>query len=146
MTTTANISSVAYKKGNLMRYVLWALGATCIGIMIYTFFTTMNASISASAPPGYNFSVVDNYNGNGKLRTTYYVYDDKIFVENESFNDDSVDRSTRIYEGINTTNLDYNPKELAKTCELGACYKLPKVINDIKALLSDQVGREYIGF
>ena len=76
-----DLTAVAYKKGNWMRYTLWALAAVCIGVLFMTFFNTLNGEVSASVPDGYRFSVTDNYNEGSKVRTTYYVYDDKIFVE-----------------------------------------------------------------
>ena len=87
MPNIANISNVAYKKGNWMRYTLWALGIVCIGVLIYTFVFTMSGEVSASVPEGYKFSVTDNYANGSKTRTTYYVYDDRILAEDEGFED-----------------------------------------------------------
>ena len=140
----AELTSVAYKKGNWMRYTLWALAALCIGILIYTFISTLNGDVSASVPEGYRFSVADNYIEGSKSRTTYYVYDDKILVEDESYNDGVVNRSVMIYDGFNTTALQYDT-ETAEFCELGACREKPRILATIKNLLSRKIGREYIG-
>lgn len=145
MTDIANLSNVAYKKGNWMRYTLWGLAAICIAILIYTFVNTVNGDVSAAVPEGYRFSVTDNYVEGSKVRTRYYVYDDKIFVEDESFDDDTVNRVILIYDGINTTSLQYDTDTI-ELCELGACREKPKILATIKSLISRRIGREYIGF
>jgi hypothetical protein len=145
LTDIANLSNVAYKKGNWMRYTLWGLAAICIAILIYTFVNTVNGDVSAAVPEGYRFSVTDNYVEGSKVRTRYYVYDDKIFVEDESFDDDTVNRVIMIYDGINTTSLQYDTDTI-ELCELGACREKPKILATIKSLISRRIGREYIGF
>lgn len=144
MTDIAKLSNVAYKKGNWMRYALWALAGICIGVLIYTFINTMNSNVSASVPEGYRFSVTDNYVEGSNIRTNYYVYDDHILVEDESVIDNTVNRSVMIYDDINTTSLKYDA-ETMELCELGACSEKPRILATIKALISRKIGREYIG-
>ena len=127
-----------------MRYCLWGLAAICIGVLVYTFIDTVNGEVSASVPGGYRFSVTDNYTEGSKVRTKYYVYDDKILVEDESFHDDVVNRTVMIYDDVNTTTLKYD-EDTAELCELGACLEKPKILITIKNLISHKVGREYIG-
>ena len=127
-----------------MRYSLWALAAICIGVLIYTFVNTMNGDVSASVPEGYRFSVTDNYTEGSNIRTRYYIYDDHIIVEDESINDNTVNRSMLIYDSINTTSLQYD-EETIELCELGACMEKPKILATIKSLISRKIGREYIG-
>ena len=143
---SAELSSVAYKKGNWMRYTIWGLGVICIGILIATFVQMMNGEVSANVPPGYKFAVTNNYAEGSNIRTTYYVYDDRILVEDESFEKDKVNRALKVYDGINTSNLALKEDETAEICELGSCSSYPKVLSSIKKLLSGKVGREYIGF
>ena len=144
MTDIANLSNVAYKKGNLMRYSLWALAAICIGVLVFSFITMMNGNVSASVPEGYKFSVTDNYIEGSNIRTRFYVYDDKIIVEDESITDDTVNRSVMLYDDVNTTSLQYDADTI-EICELGACREKPKILATIKSLISRKVGREYIG-
>lgn len=144
MTDIAKLSNVAYKKGNLMRYSLWALAAICIGVLIYSFVTMMNGNVSASVPEGYKFSVTDNYTEGSNIRTKYYVYDDRIIVEDESINDDVVNRSVLVYDNVNTVSLQYDDDTI-ELCELGACLEKPKILATIKSLISRKIGREYIG-
>lgn len=144
MTDIAKLSNVAYKKGNWMRYSLWALAAICIGTLIYTFINTMNGDVSASVPEGYKFSVTDNYTEGSSIRTRYYVYDDHIIAEDESTKDNVVNRSVLIYDNINTTSLKYDD-ETTELCELGACSEKPRILATIKSLISRKIGREYIG-
>ena len=144
MTDIANLSNVAYKKGNWMRYTLWGLAAVCIGMLIYTFINTMNGDVSATVPEGYRFSVTDNYIEGSHVRTRYYVYDNQILVEDESFDDDIVNRVILIYDNINTANLKYDDSTI-ELCELGACLEKPRILAVIKNLISRKIGREYIG-
>ena len=144
MTDIAKLSNVAYKKGNWMRYTLWALAAICIGTLIYSFITMMTGDVSASVPEGYRFSVTDNYTEGSSIRTRYYVYDDKILVEDESRTDEGINRSVLIYDGINTTPLEYDD-QTTELCELGACSEKPRILATIKSLISRKIGREYIG-
>lgn len=144
MTNISKLSNVAYKKGNWMRYTLWALAAICIGVLLYTFVDTMSSNVSAAVPEGYRFSVTDNYTENSNIRTRYYVYDDRILVEDESINDNTVNRSLLIYDNINTIGLKYDDDTI-ELCELGACKEKPKILATIKSLISRKIGREYIG-
>lgn len=143
--STDKLTSVAYKKGNWMRYTLWGFAAVCIGVLICVFVNAMNGEVSAAVPEGYRFSVTDNYTEGSHVRTRYYVYDDKIIVEDESFNDDTVNRAVLIYENISTATLKYD-NDTIELCELGACLEKPKILAVIKKLISRKIGREYIGF
>ena len=127
-----------------MRYSLWALAAICIGVLVYSFITMMNSEVSASVPEGYKFSVTDNYVEGSNIRTRYYVYDDKILVEDESIVGDNLNRNVLIYDGFNTSSLQYD-EETIELCELGACSEKPRILATIKSLISRKIGREYIG-
>lgn len=139
------LSSVAYKKGNLMRYTLWALAGICIGILIFSFINMMSSEISAAVPKGYRFSVTDNYASGSRLRTTYYVYDDYVLVEDESFEEDRTNRTVMIYDNLNTASIKYDENDTTRICELGSCYEKPKALAVIKNILARRIGREYIG-
>ena len=145
MSGAAKLSSVAYKKGNWMRYTLWGVAALCISVLFFTFFSTITNEISAAVPEGYKFSVTDHYNEGSNIRTTYYIYENKIFVEDESFESDSVNRATLIYDGVNTHDLILDENDTAELCELGVCHSAPKVLITIKKLIANKPGREYIG-
>lgn len=141
----AELTSIAYKKGNWMRYTLWATAALCITILFSTFFNMMNGEISSAVPAGYRFAVTDNYTEGSRLRTTYYVYDNHIIVEDESFEADAVNRTVMVYDGISTTSLNLDAEDTIEVCELGSCHSAPKVLSVVKQLISRHVGREYIG-
>ena len=145
MTDIANLSSVTYKKGNWMRFTLWGIGAICVGVLLYNFFHIMNnKDAAASVPEGYRFSVTDEYIEGSKIRTIYYVYEDKILVADESREDGSINRSVMIYDDINTVSLALDESDTTEVCELGACYEKPKVLAVIKNILARKIGREYI--
>lgn len=139
------LSNVAYKKGNLLRYSLWGIAAVCIAMLISTFLNVLGGEISAAVPEGYKFSVTDNYIEGSNLRTTYYVYDDHVIVEDESFDTSSVNRSVLIYDNVNTSALALDRDDTTEVCEYGTCAAKPKVLAVIKKLLSRKAGREYIG-
>ena len=145
MSGSAELTSIAYKKGNWMRYTLWGTAAVCIAILLSTFLSMMNSEISAVIPVGYKFSVTDNYIEGSNVRTTYYVYDDSIFVEDESFEKNTVNRTVLVYDGISTTSLNLNPEDTTDICELGSCHQVPKILPVIKQLIARRPGREYIG-
>ena len=140
------LTSVAYKKGNWMRYTLWGFAAVCIGTLIVNILGIMNSEGAVAVPEGYNFSVTDRYNGSGKVKTIYYVYDGKIIVEDESFDDDGVNRTLVVYDGLSTSGLKYDENDTAELCEFGTCKEQPKVLSVIKKLISRKIGREYIGY
>ena len=146
MTDIANLSNVAYKKGNVMRYTLWGLAAVCIGVLLHAFITTMNGEISAPVPDDYRFAITNNYAEGSMVRTSYYVYKDKILVVDESIDDKGLNRSVMIYDGINTDSLYLDADDTTEICELGSCGAYPKVLATIKRLLENKIGREYIGF
>ncbi len=129
-----------------MRYSLWALGFVCVFAAVINFMGAVSLETSAAVPEGYRFAVTNNYNEGSKIRTTYYVYEDHIIVEDESFVDGTVNRTLVVYDGVDTRTLDYDPKDVTEICELGACYEKPKVLAVIKRVLSHKAGREYIGF
>ena len=145
MSGAAELTSVAYKKGNWMRYTLWGLGAVCIAVLFSAFFNMMNGEISAAVPEGYKFAITDNYTENSSVRTTYYIYNNKILVEDESFEPGTVNRTVMVYDGINTASLTLDTGDTAELCELGSCHEAPKVLSVIKQLVARQPGREYIG-
>ena len=105
----------------------------------------MNNEFSAAVPKDYIFSVTDNYGENSHLRTTYYVYKNSIFVENESFRPNALDRTVMVYDNVSTDSLAFDTSDTTELCELGFCQQVPKVLVVIKKLLSNKVGREYIG-
>lgn len=140
-----NLSNVAYKKGNLMRYTFWGSAIVCLIILSSFFVNTVNGEISAAVPKGYKFSVTDNYSEGSNIRTTYYIYDDHILVEDESFEANEVNRTVRIYDNVNTSTLEYDATDTTELCELGTCSEKPKILAVIKKLISRKVGREYIG-
>ena len=145
MSDVSKLTSVAYKKGNWMRYTLWGAAAVCIVVLFSTFFNMMNGEISAAVPLGYKFAVTDNYNEGSNIRTTYYVYNDRIFVEDESFESTSVNRTVMVYDGVNTNSLELDGEDTIDICELGTCRQVPKVLSVIKQLISRRPGREYLG-
>ena len=144
--TGPELSSVAYKKGNLLRYTLWIIGAICIAVLIINILGIMNSEGAAAVPEGYRFSVTDRYTENSKVKTIYYVYENKIIVEDESFDDEGVNRTLLEYDGISTSSLEYNGDDTTDLCELGACLEKPKVLAVIKKLISRKTGRELIGY
>ena len=145
MSGMTEMTSVSYKKGNWMRYTLWGLAAVAITMLIVTFVNMTNGDISAAVPQDYRFAVTDNYVEGSNVRTTYYVYDDHILVEDESFMKGEANRVVMIYDGINTTSLKLDAGDTMEICELGSCREHPKVLATIKSLISRKVGREYIG-
>ncbi len=128
-----------------MRYTLWGLATICIIALFSTFITTINGGVSATVPEGYRFSVSDSYNSGGKLRTTYYVYSDRIIVEDESFEEDKVNRSTLVYDSINGDAIQYDANDVTEICELGSCHEAPKALVVIRKLIARKTPREYIG-
>ena len=145
MTDIANLSNVAYKKGNWMRYTLWGIGVIAIGALLYSFFHIINADVSSTiVPDGYSFAIKDDYIEGSRITTTYYVYDGKIFVEDESEDDGKVNRTVMIYDNINTSNLILDENDTTEVCELGACANKPKVLATIKRLIANKIGREYV--
>lgn len=140
------IDSVTYKKGSKTRLIVWGMVAVLVGISIMTFVSLVDHEVSAAVPEGYRFVVVDNYASGGKVRTTYYVYDGKILVEDESRTNDKIDRTVMVYDDVNTQDLKINQEDQMEICELGSCSSQPKILATIKRLLQHRIGRQYIKF
>lgn len=146
MTDIEKLSNVAYKKGNWMRYTLWGIGLICVAILFVYILNQMNGEISAAVPKDYKFSVTDDYNGSNIVYTTYYVYNDRIIVEDVSVTEKGdKDRLLLVYENINTRSLNLDEEDTTEICELGACSQKPKVMAVIKKIVSRKTGREYMG-
>ena len=142
MTVVAEISNVSYKKGNLMRYTLWGFVLVGMIFLATTFGKVMHEQVSAVVPEGYRFLVTDKRWASGGLKTVYYVYDDKILVEDINLyaDGDEVDRAVRIYDDISTYGLEYD-----NDCDEEDVLCEPKVLTTIRNLVSRKIGREYIG-
>lgn len=143
MTKVANMSNVAYKKGNWMRYALWGIAAICIGGLIFSFVVAMNEEMSSSIPDGYKFALTDDSKKTSGSKTTYYVYDNKILVENEEGSGETINRIVMMYN-VNTEVLDYDA-EAVQQCELDNCKEKSEILESIKHLILWKTGREYRG-
>lgn len=145
MTVLGGIDSVTYKKGNKMRYALWGIALIGVIFLATTFGKVLHEQVSATVPEGYRFSVSDNKWASGGLKTVYYVYDDKILVEDINLyvdDEKNVDRVVTIYDDINTVDLRYDEDG---ECDDGEPLSEPKILTTIKSLVSRKIGRQYIG-
>lgn len=138
------IDSVTYKKGSKTRLLIWGMSFILIIATAVTFINMVNNEVSATVPSGYRFSVSDNYSSGGKIRTIYYVYDDKILTEDETRTDDKIERTVMIYDDVSTFGLKLDSEDQTEICELGSCTSQPKVLATIKKLLQRKIGRQYI--
>ena len=146
--STAEVTSVAYKKGNWLRYILWTLAVICVGLLTVVFVNMMKGSTSASAPVGYKFALVDNVT-DGQTRTTYYIYDARVIVENANTEGDTTNREALVYDNIDTSSLAYDAENIPESeeCEsLDNCATNRKLISSVKKLISHQASREYTGY
>ena len=148
MTGVIEMSSVSYEKGNWLRYTLWGVALLAIAVLIITFLQVISDGGSQAIPPGYKFAVTDsrdNDEGTGSEVTTYYVYDDRILVDNETIKDRKTSETIMIYDGLNTRELVAAAEEANKDCDQDSCRKNPKVVAKVKKFISGRVGREYTG-
>lgn len=78
--------------------------------------------------------------------TTYYVYDDKIILKNEFSKSDGTPTSeTLVYDGVDTSKIQYSGDDATTVCEVKECKNKKKVLSAIKSTISGKVSREYIG-
>lgn len=149
MTGVVEMSSVSYRKGGWMRYTLWGVAFVVLIILIITFMSAISDSSSRAIPAGYKFAVIDNHesdnNGNDTTTTTYYVYTDRIMVEDDTIRGRKSEKIIMIYDGINTEELVAVANEANKDCTNESCRKNPKVVAKVKKAISGRVGREYTG-
>jgi len=131
------------KKNKFVQYGFWIIAGIAAAVAIFLLVSNMNNdSNSANVPDGYKFVVEDHYASNGQGWATYYVYDSYVIVRKDS--ESSKERPMMIYD-VDTASLVYKENDTTKVCDKEACYDYPKVINNIKKLISKKTGREYIG-
>lgn len=110
------------------------------------FISTMNGGISAHIPEGYRFAITENYDENSNIRTSYYVYDDRVLIEKESYDNNGLNRAMIMYEGIDTKKISFDPDSDAEDCEeTNTCKARTKTISAIRKLISHANGREFVG-
>lgn len=137
------LTSVAYKKGNFVRYGLWAIVVVLLIVSAVISTQILKNEFSTTVPSGYKFIVSDakaEANGN---RTTYYVYADSILVDNLDLTSESRKRTSYIYDNVDTSSLELDTEDTYDECDSDACYKIPKVVQSIKKMLHGKIGREY---
>ena len=140
---SGELSSVAYKKESWKRYILWEIVATLLIVSAIIWIRSIKQEFSSEMPEGYRFAVMDERSEEKGLMTTYYVYDNKIIMKQVGLSEGVEEKPAMIYDGIDTSSLEYNERELEKTCTHKKCYKIPKVVNAIERVLVNKVGREY---
>ena len=140
---SAELTSVAYKKGNLMRYSIWAVAIICLVLGGVLSAQMLNAEFSPDVPENYNFAVSDPQTESSGIRTTYYVYNKSIIVKQENIKKGSDEHSTVIYNGIDTSALILDTRDTTNVCDEKACYNIPKVVDAIKKSIHGKAAREY---
>ena len=143
MTDIANLSNVAYKKGNWMRYTLWMFAAACIGLLIYYLVVVFNGETVVRVPEGYKFSLTDNYHEGDTRKTTYYAYESKIMVEDEYFTNEGVNKVIMTYDA-DTEALGFDADKVQR-CEQENCKEKSEMLSAVKKMILWKIGREYKG-
>lgn len=140
---SGELSSVAYKKESWKRYVLWEIVATLLIMTAIVWVRSIKQELDSDMPEGYRFMVADERSEEKGVKTVYYVYDNKIIVERAGLGEGDEKKPTLIYDGIDTSTLEYDEDDLEKSCTFKKCYKIPKVVNMIEQVLANKIGREY---
>lgn len=137
------LSSVAYKKGNFVRYGLWAIVIALLIISAVISVQILKNEFSSTVPSGYKFLVADAQAEANGTRTTYYVYADSILVDTLDLTSESSIRNSYIYDNIDTSSLELDLEDTYDECDKNDCYKIPKVVSSIKKMIQGKAGREY---
>lgn len=137
------ITSVAYKKGNWVRYGLWAIVAALLVASGVITAQILKEQFSSDVPKDYKFLVADEQTEAKGIHTTYYVYDNSIIVKQEKLDSEPPEKTLVIYNDIDTSSLVLNTEETTNVCDSDACYHIPKVVASIKKIIANRASREY---
>lgn len=127
-----------------VRILFFIIIIAVAGLAVWLFMNFLNNNTKA-VPDGYKFSVANHASSDSSKWVTYYVYDKYIIEQKDTSSAQASSASPAlIYEGLDTTSLVLDEKSLTKVCDQAACYKYPKVVDEIKKLLTGRPSREYI--
>lgn len=132
------------RQNKIVHYGLWIIAFVVVALASGFFTRILNEQVWQPVPSGYRFSVSDHASKDTSRWNTYYIYDNQIIVYREFPDENAKHSPATIYDNINTSTLVLDEKALAESCDQDACYRYPKVLDQIKALLANRINREFL--
>lgn len=115
-----------------------------VGIAAWYFVGAVQEKTVMAAPGGYRLVVAEETGNNS--RTVYYVYEDKIFKEEEKYEGEELASDMFwVYDGVDTSTVEYEGEDATVICTVSECREKKKALAALKKLLDGKVSREYIG-
>lgn len=130
------------KRERWLQYGFWIFAALIAVAAIFILINVTSAESGLNVPSGYKFIIEDHHPKSDNTWATYYVYDDYVLVQKDSVA--AKDEPLMIYDGIDTSKLNYDENDTTKVCDADSCYHYPKALTTLKKLISKKSGREYI--
>ena len=130
---SGELSSVAYKKESWKRYVLWEIVATLLIMTAIVWVRSIKQEFDSGMPEGYRFMVADERSEEKGVKTVYYVYDNKIIVEQAGLGEGDEKKPTLIYDGIDTSTLEYDEEDYKVEVERLCTYESTEYLGNYGA-------------
>ena len=141
---SSELISTEGNQNKIVRILFFIIVIAIVGLAAWLFINFFNNNTKA-VPDGYKFSVENHASSDSEKWVTYYVYDKYIIEQKDAPSAQTSPVSPSIiYEGLDTSSLALDEAAISKVCDQVACYKYPKVVDDIKKLLTGRPSREYV--
>lgn len=138
--------SITYQKEKFTRIGFWLVAIILISVAAWFFSNFFNNNVASVVPNNYKFMLVDHYTKDTDNWATYYVYDNQILVKKDSAPDaTTTEYPIMAYDGVNTAELEYDESSTTRVCDSDSCYSCPKALVEVRKLIANHYGREYIG-
>ena len=138
-----NDNSGKTKAESWLKYIFVALMFVLAGFAIWFITSHIQNSDVMAVPAGYRIAVAES---SDSKHETYYVYDDKVILVTETLQADGTSTGeTLVYDGVDSSKIQYDGEDATETCDVKQCKSKKKVLAAIKSTISGTAGREYIG-
>lgn len=115
-----------------------------VGVAAWYFVGMVQKKIVLAAPVGYRLAIAEDVGKNN--RVVYYVYDDKVFKEEEKYEEgELVSDVFMVYDGVDTSAIEYEGEDATGVCTVSECKEKKKALAALKKTLNGKASREYIG-
>lgn len=138
--------SLFLKKDGWIRWLFWGMAIVLIVLGAFAVVKIMEKTSVSGVPANYTFVVVDDAEAASGLTVTYYVYSNKVIADTErNIEGRSLKGSILVYDEVDTSTVVYEGEDATEACVVSACKDKKKALREVKKIIANSVGREYIG-